>query len=76
MLGEKCYFSIRPGPYYWQIQYATINVQSEPILHLLNGKVFSQTTSFTDNDARLYIGACGFWGGRFEKTYIHVQVLI
>ena len=34
----------------------------------------SARTAFTTEKARLNIAVSGFWGGRFEKTIIHVRV--
>ena len=36
--------------------------------------MFTGTSSYTQDGARLDIAANGFWGGRFERTFFDVQV--
>ena len=50
------------------------DVQKEPILQKLTGKILLQKSNSTDDEARLDISACGFWGGRFQKTYFDVRI--
>ena len=50
------------------------DVQKEPILQKLTGEIMPQKSNSTDDEARLDISACGFWGGRFQKTYFDVRI--
>ena len=46
----------------------------EPDLQPLTGEQMNNATAITDAGARLDIAANGFWGGRFERTFIDVRV--
>ena len=50
------------------------DVQKQPILQKLTGEILPQKSNSTDDEARLDISACGFWGGRFQKTYFDVRI--
>ena len=50
------------------------NVMIEPDLQPLTGEAMSRLTSNTTDGARLDIAANGFWGGRFERTFLDVRV--
>ena len=49
-------------------------VTTEPPLQPLTGEVFIASSVKRDDQARLDISACGFWGGRFEKAFFDVRV--
>ena len=46
----------------------------EPDLQPLSGEVLSSSSSNTQDGARLDIAVNGFWGGRFERTFLDVRV--
>ena len=46
------------------------DVRVEPDLQEVTAEVLSRQTSITTNGARLDIAANGFWGGRFERTFV------
>ena len=50
------------------------DVLIEPDLQPLTGEVFPRATSVKSDGARLDIAVSGFWGGRFERTYLDVRV--
>ena len=50
------------------------DVRVEPDLQEVTAEVLSRQTSITTNGARLDIAANGFWGGRFERTFVDVRV--
>jgi len=43
-------------------------------LQPMNGEVFTGSSSYIQDGARLDIVANGFWGGRFECTFFGVQI--
>ncbi len=49
-------------------------VRVEPNLQPITGEVFSRATSNTQEGARLDVVASGFWGGRYERTFLDVRV--
>ena len=51
------------------------DVTTEPPLQPLTGEAFIASSVKRDDQARLDISACGFWGGRFEKAFFDVRVL-
>lgn len=50
------------------------NVSVEPHLQPLSGETLQYCTAIMEDNARLDIAACGFWGGRFEKAFFDVRV--
>ena len=50
------------------------DVRIEPDLQPLTGEVMSGASAITEDGARLDIAANGFWGGRFEKTFMDVRI--
>ena len=46
----------------------------EPDLQPLTGESLAYATSISSEGARLDIAANGFWGGRYERTYLDVRV--
>ena len=50
------------------------DVRVEPDLQPVTGEMMTGSTSNTNDGARLDIAVNGFWGGRFEKTYMDVRV--
>ena len=48
------------------------DVTTEPPLQPLTGEAFIASSVKRDDQARLGISACGFWGGRFEKAFFDV----
>ena len=46
----------------------------EPELQPITGESLTGASSNVQDGARLDIAANGFWGGRFERTYIDVRV--
>ena len=50
------------------------DVQIEPCLQPLTGESLAGASSNTSDGARLDIAVNGFWGGRFERTYLDVRV--
>ena len=50
------------------------DVNLEPHLQPLSGEIMQLRTAITDNEARADISACGFWGSRYEKTFMDVRV--
>ena len=46
----------------------------EPHLQPLSCEVFNDTHTNSANEARLDISVNGFWGGRYEKTFLDVRV--
>ncbi len=51
------------------------DVMVEPDLQPLTGETMSHRTSNSNEGARLDIAVNGFWGGRYEKTFLDVRVL-
>ena len=50
------------------------DVQLEPDLQPLTGEQLTYTTANVEDGARLDIAANGFWGGRYERTFIDVRI--
>ena len=50
------------------------DVRIEPDLQPVTGEGMTASSTNTNDGARLDISANGFWGGRFEKTYMDVRV--
>ena len=50
------------------------DVKTEPDLQPLTGETMTRSTSITADGARLDIAVNGFWGGRFERTFLDVRV--
>ena len=50
------------------------NVSIEPELQPITGEALRGATSNSQPGARLDVAANGFWGGRFQKTYLDVRV--
>ena len=50
------------------------DVQLEPDLQPLTGEQLTYTTANVEDSARLDIAANGFWGGRYERTFIDVRI--
>ena len=50
------------------------DVQIESKLQSLNGENFSNNSTTTDDDARLYNKANGLWGSRFNRTSFDVKI--
>ena len=50
------------------------DVRIEPDLHPLTGEVLTGASSNSQYGARLDIAANGFWGGRYQRTYLDVRV--
>ena len=50
------------------------DVKTEPDLQPLSGEVMSHVTADTTEGARLDIAVNGFWGSRYERTYLDVRV--
>ena len=50
------------------------DVQVEPDLQEVANEVLSGQTAITTDGARLDIAASGFWGGRYEMTFLDVRV--
>ncbi len=50
------------------------DVMVEPDLQPLTGETMSHRTSNSNEGARLDIAVNGFWGGRYEKTFLDVRV--
>ena len=50
------------------------DVVVEPDLQLLTGEALAYATSYPSDGARLYIAVNGFWGGRYEKSFLDVRV--
>ncbi len=48
--------------------------RSEPELQPITGEALRGATSNSQPGARLDVAANGFWGGRFQKTYLDVRV--
>ena len=48
------------------------DISTEPELLPIDGEVFTDASSFSQDGARLDIAANGFWGGRFEHTFFDV----
>ena len=46
----------------------------EPHLQPLSSESFSTCSVITGDNARLDVAASGFWGGRFEQTFVDVRV--
>ena len=46
----------------------------EPNLQPLTGEALTRATSNTADGARLNIAVNGFWGGRFERTFLDVRI--
>ena len=54
--------------------HAYMEEHTEPDLQPLTGEAMSRLTSNTADGAKLDIGVNGFWGGRFERTFLDVRV--
>ena len=50
------------------------DVRTEPDLQPLTGESLVSRSSVTSEGARLDIAVNGFWGGRYERTYLDVRV--
>ena len=50
------------------------DVKVEPCLQTLQAETFANRTTITDDDARLYINANGFFDSRFSGTFFDVNV--
>ena len=50
------------------------DVCTEPSLQSITDEVMARNSAITTDGARLDIAANGFWGGRFERTYLDVRV--
>ena len=50
------------------------DVRIEPDLQPLTGDVLTGASSNSQDGARLDIAANGFWGGRYQRTYLDVRV--
>ena len=50
------------------------DIKTEPHLQPLTGETMTRSTSITADGARLDIAVNGFWGGRFERTFLDVRV--
>ena len=50
------------------------DVQVETDLQEVSNEVLSGRTAITTDGARLDIAASGFWGGRYERTFLDVRV--
>ncbi len=50
------------------------NVSIEPHLQPMTGESLSHRTANIEDQSRLDIAVCGFWGGRFEKAFFDVRV--
>lgn len=50
------------------------DVRIEPELQPLEGESMSYATANTSQGARLDVAASGFWGGRFERSFVDVRV--
>ena len=46
----------------------------EPELLPIDGELFTGTSLYSQNGARLDFAANGFWGGRFERAFFDVRV--
>ena len=53
----------------------SVDVQAEPQLQPLSGKVFERSTTTTKDESRLDIRAQGFWDCRQQRTFFDVRVL-
>ena len=51
------------------------NVSVEPHLQPLSGEALCFKTANSDSNARLDIAANGFWGGRFEHSFLMSEFL-
>ena len=49
-------------------------VQIEPTLQPLSGQHFDHATLNMEDGAHLDVAIDGFWGGRFEKSYVDIKV--
>ena len=50
------------------------DVTIEPHLQCLSGETFTTCSTGTEDNSRLDIAACGFWGGSFERALFDVRV--
>ena len=50
------------------------DVKTGPDLQPLTGETLESQSAITSDGARLDIAANGFWGGRYERTFIDVRV--
>ena len=50
------------------------DVSLEPSLQPLTGERLSYRSACTDDEARLDVAASGFFGGRFERTFLDIRV--
>ena len=50
------------------------DVEIEPKLQSLEGEIFRNKTTTTEDDARLDSKANGLWGGRFSRTFFDVKI--
>ena len=51
------------------------NVSIEPHLQPLSGEALRFKTANSDSNSRLDIAANGFWGGRFESSFLMLEIL-
>ena len=50
------------------------DVRVEPDLQSITDETITAATANTSDGARLDIAMNGFWGGRFERTFVDVRV--
>ena len=50
------------------------DIRTEPDLQPLTGETMTRSTANTADGARLDIAVNGFWGGRYERTFLDVRV--
>lgn len=46
------------------------DVAIEPVLQPLSGESFWYATANVEDEARLDVSAHGFWGGRYQQTFL------
>ena len=49
-------------------------MKTEPDLQPLTGETLNHTSANSSDGARLDVAVNGYWGGRFERTYLDVRV--
>lgn len=49
------------------------DVEIEPVLQPLSREI-CYCNDVTQDEARLHISACGFWGGRFQKLFFDIKM--
>ena len=59
----------------WMHSRLILVVTTEPHLQPLTGETMSHRPAITDSGARLDFAMYGFWGGRFENTFLDDRVL-